>query len=90
VAAGTLGLAVALVRAPGNFGAPPWTGPVALLGAAVLALAFGLGRAFRADADEERPTWIDTLAGLFLLASVPVAVGVFGVYTSLLQSGQTP
>ncbi|MGC0380823.1 type VII secretion integral membrane protein EccD [Streptomyces sp. SAI-129] len=90
VAAGTLGLAVALVRAPGNFGAPPWTGPVALLGAAVLALAFGLGRAFRADADEERPTWIDTLSGFFLLASVPVAVGVFGVYTSLLQSGQTP
>ncbi|MEV0019597.1 type VII secretion integral membrane protein EccD [Streptomyces tendae] len=90
VAAGTLGLAVALVRTPGNFGAPAWSGPVALLCAAVLALAFGLGRAFRADSDEERPTWIDTLAGFFLLVSVPVAVGVFGVYASLLQSGQTP
>lgn len=90
VAAGMLGLAVALVRTPGNFGAPAWSGPVALLCAAVLALAFGLGRAFRADSDEERPTWIDTLAGFFLLVSVPVAVGVFGVYASLLQSGQTP
>lgn len=90
VAAGALGLAVTLVRAPGNFGAPAWIGPVALLGAAVSALAFGLSRVFRADSDEERPAWIDTLAGFFLLVSLPLAVGVFDVYTSLLQSGQTP
>ncbi|WP_327365076.1 type VII secretion integral membrane protein EccD [Streptomyces sp. NBC_01217] len=90
VAAGTIGLATAVIKAPGNFGAPIWTGPVALLGAAVLALAFGLSRVFRADATEERPSWIDPLAGFFLVISVPLAVGVFGVYTSLLHSGQTP
>ncbi|MEV5151372.1 type VII secretion integral membrane protein EccD [Streptomyces werraensis] len=90
VAAGTLGLAAGLIRAPGNFGAPALTGPVALLAAAVLALALGLSRAFRTDGGGERPSWIDPLAGFVLLVSIPVAVGVFDVYTSLLQSGQTP
>ncbi|MGI5255465.1 type VII secretion integral membrane protein EccD [Actinacidiphila glaucinigra] len=90
VIAGTVGLATTLIHAPGAFGAPDWVGSVALLGAAVLALAFGLGRAFRADGSEERPSWIDPLAGFFLVASVPLAVGVFGVYASMMNSGQTP
>ncbi|WP_438306680.1 type VII secretion integral membrane protein EccD (plasmid) [Streptomyces sp. HUAS TT11] len=90
VTAGTLGLAIAVRCAPGNFGAPAWVGPAALPGVAVLALVFGLSRVFRVDAEEERPSWIDPLAGFFLVVSVPVAVGVFDVYASLLHSGQTP
>ncbi|WUH90759.1 type VII secretion integral membrane protein EccD [Streptomyces sp. NBC_00433] len=90
VAAGTIGLAATVIRAPGNFGAPDWSGSVALLGSAVLALVIGLSRAFRADAAENRPGWIDPLAGLLLLAAVPLAVGVFDVYAALLDSGQTP
>ncbi|MEU6341913.1 type VII secretion integral membrane protein EccD [Streptomyces sp. NPDC046977] len=90
VAAGAIGLAAILVRAPGNFGAPDWTGSVALLVSAVAALAIGLSRAFRADEGKERPSWIDPLGGLFLLATMPLAIGVFGVYASLLNPGQTP
>ncbi|MFF4243534.1 type VII secretion integral membrane protein EccD [Streptomyces sp. NPDC001822] len=90
VTAGAVGLAATLIRAPGNFGAPYWAGSVALLGAALLTLVFGLARAFRADGADERPSWIDPLSGFLLLVSVPLAVGVFDVYASLLDAGQTP
>ncbi|WP_327122149.1 type VII secretion integral membrane protein EccD [Streptomyces sp. NBC_01341] len=90
VTAGSVGLATTLIRAPANFGAPHWAGAVTLLGAAALTLAFGLARAFREDGADERPSWIDPLSGFLLLVSVPLAVGVFDVYASLLNSGQTP
>ncbi|MGW2836601.1 type VII secretion integral membrane protein EccD [Streptomyces sp. NPDC001493] len=89
VAAGTAGLGVTLVRAPATFGAPGWTGPAALLFVAVLALAVGLGRAFRVDGADERPSWIDPLAGFLMVTCVPLAVGVFGVYSTLMDSGRT-
>ncbi|WP_055587477.1 type VII secretion integral membrane protein EccD [Peterkaempfera griseoplana] len=90
VTAGTIGLAVTLIHAPETFGAPAGSGSFALIAAAVVALLVGLSRAFRADRADGRPAWIDPLGGLFLLAAVPLAVGVFGVYASLLNSGQTP
>ncbi|MFF9490434.1 type VII secretion integral membrane protein EccD [Streptomyces sp. NPDC014676] len=88
VTAGTVGLSVTLVRAPGNFGYPDWAGAVVLLGAAVFAMVLGLGRSFRTDDARERPSWIDPLSGFLLVVSVPLAVGVFGVYTSLLRFWQ--
>src|SRR5690606_12373083 len=80
VTAGTVGLSVTLVRAPGNFGYPDWAGAVVLLGAAAFAMVLGLGRSFRTDDARERPAWIDPLSGFLLVVSVPLAVGVFGVY----------
>lgn len=88
VTAGTVGLSVTLVRAPGNFGYPDWAGAVVLLGAAAFAMVLGLGRSFRTDDARERPAWIDPLSGFLLVVSVPLAVGVFGVYTSLLRFWQ--
>lgn len=90
VVAGTVGIVVTLIRAPGNFGAPHWLGAVVLLGASVGALCFGLSRAFHSDATAERVSWIDPLSGFLLVIGVPLAVGVFGVYASFLNSGQTP
>ncbi|WP_431949799.1 type VII secretion integral membrane protein EccD [Actinacidiphila sp. bgisy167] len=90
VTAGTTGLVATLIHAPGAFGAPVATGPFALVAVAAVALLIGLSRALRADRSDERAAWIDPLGGLFLLASVPLAVGVFGVYVSLLNPGQTP
>ncbi|MFJ3756475.1 type VII secretion integral membrane protein EccD [Streptomyces sp. NPDC090080] len=90
VVAGTAGLVATLVRAPGNFGAPHWTGPVALLGVSVLALGFGLSRAFHSEAARERPAWIDPVSTLLLVVGVPLAVGVFGVYASFMNAGQAP
>lgn len=90
VAAGVVGLVTTVTRAPGAFGAPEWAGPAVLLVVAVLALAFGLGRAFRVDAADGRPSWIDPLAGFLMVVCVPLAVGVFGVYSTMLNSGQTP
>ncbi|MFE7751937.1 type VII secretion integral membrane protein EccD [Streptomyces sp. NPDC057428] len=90
VTAGTIGLAATLTRAPAAFGAPEWAGSAVLLVVAVLAMLVGLGRAFRVDADDERPSWIDPLAGLLMVACVPLAVGVFGLFTTLAGSGQTP
>ncbi|MFD1277711.1 hypothetical protein ACFQ51_54570 [Streptomyces kaempferi] len=90
VVAGTLSLVVTLIQAPGNFGAPQWLGSVVLLGASLGALGFGLSRAFRSDATGERPSWIDLLSSFLLVIGVPLAVGVFGVYASFLNSGHTP
>lgn len=89
VTAGIVGLSVTLLRAPGNFGSPDWMGAFVLLGAALCAMVLGLGRSFRTDGTRERPSWIDPLAGVLLVVCVPLAVGVFGVYTSLLHSWQT-
>ncbi|MFJ2952801.1 type VII secretion integral membrane protein EccD [Streptomyces sp. NPDC087226] len=88
VAAGTVALVATALRAPGNFGAPPWSGPVALLGAALLALVVGLGRALRTEDTGDRPSWLDPLGGFLLVLSLPLAVGVFGVYEALLTTGQ--
>ncbi|MDH3039153.1 type VII secretion integral membrane protein EccD [Streptomyces sp. TRM75561] len=89
VTAGTVGLSVTLTRAPGNFGYPDWAGAVVLLGAALSAIVLGLSRSFRTDDGPERPSWIDPLAGFLLVVSVPLAVGVFGVYAALLRFWQT-
>ncbi|MFF7580971.1 type VII secretion integral membrane protein EccD [Streptomyces sp. NPDC008061] len=90
VVSGTIGLVVTLIRAPSNFGAPQWLGSVVLLGAAALALGFGLSRAFHSEGTGERPSWIDPFAMFLLVVGVPLAVGVFGVYASFLNSGQKP
>ncbi|SEG92001.1 type VII secretion integral membrane protein EccD [Actinacidiphila yanglinensis] len=90
VIAGTIGLVTGLIKAPGRFGAPDWAGSAVLLVVALLAVAVGLVRAFRASAPDVRPSWIDPLAGFLTVACVPLVVGVFGVYSSMMNSGHTP
>ncbi|WP_225847510.1 type VII secretion integral membrane protein EccD [Streptomyces sp. HPF1205] len=90
VLAGTIGLSATLIKAPGTFGAPRWAGAAVLVVAAVLALSVGLFRVFRTDAPDTRPSWIDPFAGFLLVVCVPLAVGVFGVYGAMMNSGHTP
>ncbi|SEO71594.1 type VII secretion integral membrane protein EccD [Actinacidiphila rubida] len=90
VLAGATGLTATLLTAPGTFGAPDWTGATVLVAAAVLALAVGLVRAFRTDAPDVRPAWIDPFAGFLTVVCVPLVVGVFGVYGAMMNSGHTP
>ncbi|MGP4045984.1 EsaB/YukD family protein [Streptomyces sp. 2A115] len=86
--AGVTGLASCLALAPPSFGAPGWTGPAALVLAALGALGLGLARAFGIpDELGERPGWMSSF-GLFLsIVSVPLALGVFGVFGDLLSLG---
>ncbi|MEV6994324.1 type VII secretion integral membrane protein EccD [Streptomyces sp. NPDC093228] len=88
VTAGTTGLAVTVVQAPAHFGAPEWSGSVALLGAAVIAVAVGVGRIFRAFGAKGRASWADALVSFLLVVSAPLAVGVFHVYEPLLRLGR--
>lgn len=90
VIAGTIGLTATLITAPGTFGAPGWAGSAVLLLAAVLAVAVGLVRAFRTNTPDVRPSWIDPFAGVLMVACVPLVVGVFGVYSAMMDSGHTP
>ncbi|WP_372346725.1 EsaB/YukD family protein [Streptomyces sp. KL116D] len=86
--AGVTGLASCLALAPASFGAPSWAGPAALVLAALAALGLGLARVFGSpDRVGERPVWMSSL-GLFLsVVSVPLALGVFGVFGDLLSLG---
>ncbi|MGW3633514.1 type VII secretion integral membrane protein EccD [Streptomyces sp. NPDC005122] len=90
VCAGLVGLVTAVLHGPTYFGAPDGVGPVLLLIAAVIGLGLGLNIAFRSqDEEEERPAWLDPLAGFLAVVCVPLAVGVFGVYASVLDMGQS-
>jgi type VII secretion integral membrane protein EccD len=89
--AGFTGLAVLALRAPVHLLHLRSTS-VALLvcavGAAVLGVGCGLARR-RASAEisSERPSWLGTVGIVLVALSVPLAVGVFGVFGDLAHLG---
>ncbi|WP_406175076.1 type VII secretion integral membrane protein EccD [Streptomyces sp. NBC_00996] len=90
VVAGTTGLLAVAISAPGELGAPGWAGPLAGLLAGAVMLGAGLVRAFpEGDLIGERPAWISGVSSALALAAVPLAVGVFGVFGTLLKLGES-
>ncbi|MDQ0786694.1 type VII secretion integral membrane protein EccD [Streptomyces sp. B3I8] len=87
---GVAGVAALALSVPGNLGAPNWAGP--LIGVLVGLAMFGTG-VVRALPDgeptTERPGWVVGLAGALALASVLLAVGVFGVFGDLMRMGES-
>jgi hypothetical protein len=89
VVAGLAGLLSVLLFAAGHLDLPAWVSPVTgvLLGMAALAagLALSLGTAERAAGDR---AWSRLTASACFLAAVPLAIGVFGVFGTLMHMGQ--
>ncbi len=90
VVAGLAGLLSALLFATGAFmEAPAWAAPVsgAALGAFLLAagLVLSIGTTDRAAGE---PAWSRITASVCFVAAVPLAVGVFGVFGTLMHLGQ--
>ncbi|NED90448.1 hypothetical protein G3I76_61510, partial [Streptomyces sp. SID11233] len=87
--AGTVGLGACLALAPAAAGAPAWTGPAALIVAGLAVLARGTSRIFGDTHDEEteRPAWMSTLGLLLSVLTVPLALGVFGLFGHLQSMG---
>jgi type VII secretion integral membrane protein EccD len=92
LAAGTVGLIALAVRLPEvAFGMPTLGPAIALLSGLVLA-GVGLTLAFSttlrpSSIDDERPQWPASVAVLLSVASIPLTVGVFGVYDTLANLG---
>ncbi|MCW2944017.1 MAG: hypothetical protein JWR24_734 [Actinoallomurus sp.] len=88
-AAGGAGLIALAVRAPAHLlHTAQAVGPVAAWGVAVLLLCAGIAMTVRkAGGEVSRPSWIDTVGVLLSVLSVPLAVGVFGVFEYLMGVG---
>ncbi|TKA02069.1 EsaB/YukD family protein [Actinacidiphila oryziradicis] len=89
ITAGVVALATTLAHAPGAFGLPAWAGPVAVLLAGALMAFAGLAWSLRAGTETDDASWTIGLARFLCLLSVPLAVGVFGVFTHLLHLGES-
>jgi type VII secretion integral membrane protein EccD len=89
IAAGVVALGMALIHAPAVTGLPTVAGPAvfALLG--LIAVGLGVAGSVRPGPESGDATWPGQLAWLFTLLSVLLAVGVFGVFTQLLQYGES-
>ncbi|QIQ03510.1 EsaB/YukD family protein [Streptomyces liangshanensis] len=88
-AAGFAGLATVLLHAPGALGAPDWSGPLAGLVAGAVLLGTGVVRALpAAEQIRERPSWFSGLSSALALTAVPLAVGLFGVFGTLMNMGE--
>ena len=91
---GAFGLTVVALRLPGRLlGADvhAWAGPLAVLVAGVIVTWFGLVMCFRSalhqvDLDE-RWKWPPGAAAFLSALSVPLAAGVFGVFSTLMRAG---
>ncbi|WP_329366235.1 type VII secretion integral membrane protein EccD [Streptomyces sp. NBC_01483] len=90
VVVGAVGLLAVAISAPGDLGAPDWAGPLAGLLAGAVMLGVGLVRAFpEGESIGERPAWISGLSSTLALVAVPLAVGVFGVFGTLMHMGES-
>jgi hypothetical protein len=89
IAAGVVALGMALIHAPAVSGLPTALGPTvfALLG--LVAAGAGVAGSIRAGTASDDAAWANQLAWIFTLVSVPLAVGVFGVFTQLLHFGES-
>jgi type VII secretion integral membrane protein EccD len=91
---GTVGLVALTLRTPDRlFGpdAPGWTGPLALLVTAVAVVWSGLVLCFRSSLQQadfgERWRWPGPFSNFLGALSVPLAAGVFGVFSALMKAG---
>jgi type VII secretion integral membrane protein EccD len=91
---GTVGLVALTLRTPDRlFGpdAPGWTGPLALLVVAVAVVWSGLVLCFRSSLQQadfgERWRWPGPFSNFLGALSVPLAAGVFGVFSALMKAG---
>lgn len=93
LAAGTLGLTALAVRAPDHFADALTVGVVSAFAVGVLMTGYGLVLAFRAAVQtvdlSERPKWLTGLATFLAMVSLPLAVGVFGVFGTLANLGES-
>jgi hypothetical protein len=82
-------LTTVLVLAPGRLGAPEWIGPLAVLVLGGALLGMGVLKTFpEGEPIEDHPTWTTGLLTVLSLVSVPLAVGVFGVFGYLFGMGE--
>ena len=88
LAAGSAGVLTIAYELPARLAAPAWAGPAAV---SFLGLGLGLVTVWsmtRGDRREpRRPGWHALTDSLFSTASVPLAVGVFGVYAHMVAMG---
>lgn len=89
IAAGAAGLLALTIQAPVRLlHATAAASVLVTCGLAAIVLAIGFALATRpVDASGERPAWLDTAGLLLAVASVPLAVGVFGVFGHLADVG---
>jgi hypothetical protein len=89
VVAGLSGLFSVLLLAPGHMDLPAWLSPVAGAGLGMAALTAGLALHMGAtERTSGQRTWSRLTASACFLAAVPLAVGVFGIFGTLMRLGQ--
>ncbi|CAL9507304.1 EsaB/YukD family protein [Streptomyces albus] len=93
LAVGTLGLVALFVRLPEELFDTVQLGALVAFAVGVVLTGCGLGMAFRAAVRPvdltERAKWLTGLASFLAIVCVPLAVGVFGVYESLMNLGSS-
>ena len=88
VLVGSAGLLALAFELPGVLGAGRSTGPVVVTAVGLLLMAAVVWKAARGDRTEPaRPGWHAVAESLLSTIAVPLAVGVFGVYTHLVSMG---
>ncbi|MFL6055087.1 MAG: EsaB/YukD family protein [Actinoallomurus sp.] len=88
--AGVTGLVTLVVRAPVTLlhATSPVLGPVMACGLCAILLCVGLAMVMLPSSDvEARPAWLNTVAVVLSVFTVPLAVGVFGVFEYLAGLG---
>lgn len=85
-----IGVLALAIDAPAELRAPWWVGPSTSTGLGcvlLLTAVFAFARGRRPE--PERPAWPSRIGPLFATATVPLAVGVFGVYGHLITVGHS-
>jgi WXG100 protein secretion system (Wss), protein YukD len=89
IVAGLSGLLSILLCATGHLDLPAWSASVAGAGLGVAALAAGLALSMSAASRAAgEPAWSRITASVCFIAAVPLAVGVFGVFGTLMGMGR--
>jgi type VII secretion integral membrane protein EccD len=87
--AGSAGLAATVIQVPGHLLATgPQAGPIAVCGIGVVVLCAGITMAARpATVPRRSPSWLSSLGALLSVLTMPLALGVFGVFEYLAGLG---
>jgi type VII secretion integral membrane protein EccD len=86
--AGAAGLLATILQLPARLGGPWWAGPAACLAAGLVLVAAGSTGLFRDGERPGWPGWFTPASALLRIVSVPLLVGVFGVFGHLLAIGR--